>query len=134
MKQVSEQRSRTMRAVRSRDTGPELVVRKLVHALGYRFRLYRRDLPGCPDLVFPRLRKVVFVHGCFWHGHTCRRGSRMPKMNRDYWFRKIANNKMRSRRAVTALRKAGWSPLVLWECALGDESELKPKLAQFLAS
>src|SRR5512135_3152476 len=83
-------RRRTMQAVKSKDTRPELVVRRLAHRMGYRFRLHRKDLPGTPDLVFPRLHKVVFVHGCFWHGHECARGSRVPVHNRDYWTKKIA--------------------------------------------
>src|SRR5215467_11698981 len=102
MKPPSEARSRIMRAVKSRDTKPELIIRSLAHRMGYRFRLYRKDLPGCPDLVFPRLRKVVFVHGCFWHGHDCGRGARIPKANAEYWRSKIARNSARDAGHIAA--------------------------------
>ena len=88
----SEQRSRTMRAVRDRDTKPELAVRRLLHRMGYRYRLHWRDLPGKPDIVFGPRRKVIFVHGCFWHGHSCNRGNRLPKTNAEYWKAKIERN------------------------------------------
>jgi DNA mismatch endonuclease, patch repair protein len=101
-------RSRIMQAVKSNDTAPELRVRRLAHGMGYRFRLYRKDLPGKPDLVFPRLRKALFVHGCFWHGHDCTRGARVPVQNRKYWVEKIARNKERDARAQAALHALGW--------------------------
>ena len=96
----SEQRSRTMRAVKFRDTEPELTVRRLLHRMGYRFRLQRKDLPGKPDIVFGPRRKVIFVHGCFWHGHSCKRGSRMPKTNVEYWETKITRNVERHSRQI----------------------------------
>jgi DNA mismatch endonuclease (patch repair protein) len=121
-----------MRQVRSQHTKPELLVRSVAHRLGYRFRLYRRDLPGAPDLVFPARAKVVFVHGCFWHGHTCRRGARPPQTNAEYWREKIARNKQRDRRHQRELRCLGWSVLVLWECQLRDQHKLMAKLSRFL--
>lgn len=126
------QRSWIMRQVQSRNTKPELLVRSLAHRLGYRFRLYRRDLPGTPDLVFPARAKVIFVHGCFWHGHPCRRGARLPKTNAEYWQTKIARNEKRDRQHRRALRQLGWSTLVLWECQLRDQQKLAAKLSRFL--
>lgn len=121
-----------MRAVRSKDTAPELLVRRLAHRLGYRFRLHRGDLPGHPDLVFPGRRAVVFVHGCFWHGHDCARGARAPKANADYWTAKIGRNVARDEAAVAALQSSGWRVLVLWECQLKDSSALADRLQEFL--
>src|SRR6185295_15123269 len=105
-----------MRAVKSTDTAPEMIVRRLAHAMGYRFRLHRNDLPGKPDLVFPGRHKVIFVHGCFWHGHDCQRGARMPVRNRDYWTRKIARNRARDKNTPLSLQTLGWKSLVIWEC------------------
>lgn len=126
------QRSWIMRQVQSQNTKPELLVRSLAHRLGYRFRLYRRDLPGTPDLVFPARAKVIFVHGCFWHGHSCRRGARLPKTNAEYWQNKIRRNKKRDQQHRHALRQLGWSALVLWECQLRDQQKLAAKLSRFL--
>ena len=103
-----EDRARVMRAVKGKDTKPEMIVRRLAHALGYRFRLHRKDLPGKPDLVFPGRRKVIFVHGCFWHGHECARGSRQPKQNAEYWRNKIARNVERDADNLQALERLGW--------------------------
>lgn len=111
-----------MQAVRSEDTKPELLVHRLVHSLGYRYRLYRRDLPGKPDLVFPSRRKVIFVHGCFWHGHHCARGARMPKTNADYWKNKIERNVARDAATKSALETDDWRMLVLWECEIRDRA------------
>lgn len=111
-----EQRSRIMRLVRSKDTKPELAVRKLAHALGYRFRLHRKDLPGTPDLVFAGRGKIIFVHGCFWHQHSCRRGGRKPATRREYWLAKLNRNVARDKAAVRRLRKLGWSVMIVWEC------------------
>ena len=105
-----------MRAVKGKDTGPEMAVRRLVHGMGYRYRLHRTDLPGKPDLVFGPRRKVIFVHGCFWHGHACQRGDRIPKTNRDYWMKKVARNRERDQGHIAALRAARWQALVVWEC------------------
>lgn len=127
-----EVRRRTMQAVKSKDTAPELLVRSLAHRMGYRFRLHRKDLPGKPDLVFSGRRKAIFVHGCFWHGHDCARGARVPKSNRAYWMKKIARNKERDRAACAALMNLGWKYLIFWECALGNEKGLKAQIRKFL--
>ena len=136
VKETAESRSATMRAVRSTNTGPEWTVRRLVHSLGYRYRLHRKDLPGTPDLVFPGRRKVIFVHGCFWHGHSCRRGSRTPKTNTDYWQKKIGRNRERDLEHAEALRELGWQLLVVWECDLGKASRdtLVDRVQTFLES
>lgn len=134
MKETPEQRSRIMRAVKGADTAPEMTVRRLVHAMGYRFRLHRKDLPGKPDLVFPRLRKVIFVHGCFWHGHDCARGARAPKANAEYWRAKIQRNSARDADHIRALKKAGWRSSIIWECALREPKRVERRLAKFLRS
>jgi len=128
----SERRSAIMRCVKSVDTFPERKVRSLVHAMGFRFRLHRQDLPGKPDLVFPSRHKVVFVHGCFWHGHGCKRGARVPRANREYWECKIAANVARDSDHQVRLRSMDWTNLVVWECELRDLDELRRKLAAFL--
>jgi len=127
-----EVRRRTMQAVKSKDTAPELLVRSLAHRMGYRFRLHRKDLPGKPDLVFPGRHKAMFVHGCFWHGHDCARGARVPKSNRDYWTKKIARNQERDCATLAALKGSGWKVTVLWECQLSDQKRLCKRLNQFL--
>ncbi|HYD86527.1 MAG TPA: very short patch repair endonuclease [Vitreimonas sp.] len=131
----SDKRSAIMRAVKSRDTSPELAVRAAVRGLGYgrRYRLNGAQLPGKPDLVFTSLGKVVFVHGCFWHGHDCKRGARQPKDNASYWRAKIARNRARDAASLIALRADGWSALVVWECETRDNSALSRKLGAFLA-
>jgi DNA mismatch endonuclease, patch repair protein len=121
-----------MQAVKSKNTGPELAVRRIAHRMGYRFRLHRPDLPGKPDLVFPRLHKAIFVHGCFWHGHNCVRGARTPKTNREYWTKKIERNQERDRAALAALKGSGWKVTVLWECRIRDEQSLHRRLDHFL--
>ena len=126
-----EQRSRIMKSVRTKHTGPELVVRRLLHGLGCRYALHRRDLPGSPDIVMPTRGKIVFVHGCFWHGHKCRYG-RLPKSRPDYWLPKVLANRQRDRRNRTALTRAGWSVLVVWQCQTRTPDRLKPKLIAFL--
>ena len=128
----SEARSNIMRAVKSRDTTPEMKVRRLVHAMGKRYRLHRDDLPGKPDLTFTRLKKIIFVHGCFWHGHDCKRGARQPKDNAAYWKRKITSNKERDGKCRQALASMGWEVLVLWECELKDRESLQERLNEFL--
>jgi DNA mismatch endonuclease (patch repair protein) len=121
-----------MRAVKSENTKPELFVRYLLHNLGYRYRLYRKDLPGKPDLTFAGRRRVIFVHGCFWHGHDCKRGARIPKQNRDYWENKVIRNKRRDMMNLDALQQLSWRALVVWECELGDSAALRNKLVSFL--
>lgn len=113
-----EKRSEVMRAVKGKDTTPEVALRKALFALGYRYRLNVKNLPGKPDLVFPKHRTVIFVHGCFWHGHDCKRGARMPKSNVDYWRKKIAGNQARDKRNVAALEDLGWRVITVWECEL----------------
>jgi DNA mismatch endonuclease (patch repair protein) len=129
----SEARSAIMRAVKSRDTKPEMVVRSLAHRLGFRFRLHRRSLPGCPDLVFVARRKAIFVNGCFWHGHDCKRGARPPKANAPYWRAKIAANQSRDARVRAELAAAGWEAMTVWECETRDAEALGARLAAFLA-
>lgn len=121
-----------MRRIRKTDTKPEMVVRRLVHCMGYRYRLHRRDLPGTPDLVFPARRKVIFVHGCFWHQHDCTLGRKKPSANPDYWHPKLARNVERdgeNRRRLTAL---GWDVLVIWECETRASSGLPAVISRFL--
>lgn len=129
----SEIRSRTMRAVKSKNTAPEKAIRKLITSWGFRYRLNRKDLPGKPDLVFPKLKKVIFVHGCFWHGHSCKRGNRTPKNNRVYWQTKISKNKARDRQHCRALKRDGWDSFIVWECELKSDNALL-KLKNFLES
>jgi DNA mismatch endonuclease, patch repair protein len=134
MTKVDALRSKIMRAVRSKDTGPEVTVRQISHQLGYRFRLHRKDLPGTPDLVFPKYRKVIFVHGCFWHGHDCPRGSRSPKTNSGYWRDKIVRNRARDLNAVAKLGAMGWTVKVLWECEIQNQESLRSELSKFMKS
>ena len=126
------QRTKTMRAVKGKDTKPELRVRRMLHALGYRYRLHRRDLPGAPDLVFPGRKKVIFVHGCFWHGHDCKHGRNRPASNRSYWTPKLDRNVARDQSNQAKLRELGWAVMVLWECELADEAALKKRVVGFL--
>ena len=121
-----------MRAVKGRDTVPEMTVRRLTHGMGYRYRLHRKNLPGKPDLVFPTRRKVIFVHGCFWHQHHCPRGTRSPKSSRDYWIPKLKRNKQRDAENQSRLREMGWDVLVIWECEMKDRDTLKDRIAVFL--
>jgi DNA mismatch endonuclease (patch repair protein) len=121
-----------MRAVRSKDTKPEMVVRQMLHSLGFRYRLHRKDLPGKPDIVFPGKRKIVLVHGCFWHGHDCKRGARAPKENADYWRQKIARNRERDAAQLQKLDDLGWQVLIVWECELKKLPTLSDKIQQFL--
>jgi DNA mismatch endonuclease (patch repair protein) len=127
----AETRSWIMRQVKSKDTVPERTVRSIAHSMGYRFRLHRKDLPGNPDIVFPSRRKVVFVNGCFWHGHRCRR-AKLPESRRDYWQTKILRTKARDRNHVRLLRAHAWDPLVIWECELKDRDDLRRRIAKFL--
>lgn len=128
------QRSAAMSRIRGKDTKPELAVRRLAHTLGYRFRLHRRDLPGAPDLAFPGRRKVVFVHGCFWHRHRGCHFAYIPKSNAEFWSKKFAANLERDKRAISALRQQGWDPLILWECELSNVSRLERRLISHLDS
>jgi DNA mismatch endonuclease (patch repair protein) len=133
MTEDRETRGNIMRAVRSSDTKIELTVRRIVRSLGFPgYRLGRRDIPGTPDLAYIGRRKAIFVHGCFWHGHECPRGSRVPKANREYWERKISRNRERDARVMDALATKGWSALIVWECELRDPSLVSEKLKGFL--
>lgn len=131
---TKSKRREIMSRVRARDTAPELKVRSLIHGLGYRFRLHRRDLPGNPDIVLPRLNKIVFVHGCFWHGHArCSRAS-LPATNVAFWREKIEGNKKRDLRVRRQLRRLGWSVLIIWQCELREPEQVEQKLQLFLES
>ena len=127
-----EMRSRMMAGIRGKNTKPELTVRRLVHALGYRFRLHRRDFPGSPDLVLPRLRSVIFVHGCFWHRHPGCRFAYTPKSNAQFWLSKLTTNARRDAAALDALAARGWAAMVVWECETGDPQALSMRLRAFL--
>lgn len=127
-----DKRSAVMRRVKGRDTGPERTVRRLLTALGARYRLHRGDLPGKPDIVLPGRRLAIFVHGCFWHGHDCARGARIPKQNRDYWLAKVARNRARDAASAAALSAAGWRVETIWECELKDEAALTDRLSGLL--
>jgi len=121
-----------MARVKSRDTQPELLVRRLVFSMGYRYRLCDGNLPGRPDLVFRSRRKVIFVHGCFWHRHTCRRGRSTPKSRVDFWTKKFEANRKRDRKTKNLLLELGWTSLVIWECQIGDVEKLCRKIERFL--
>jgi DNA mismatch endonuclease (patch repair protein) len=129
-----QQRSENMRRVRSKGTKPEIEVRRLVHALGYRYRLHRKTLPGKPDLVFPSRRKIILVHGCFWHQHDdpgCK-AMLTPKSNVDFWSKKLAANVGRDAHQLQQLLSDGWRVLVVWECQIGNRRKLTRKITQFL--
>ena len=127
-----EKRSSVMRQVKGRNTSPELKVRRALTKLGARFRLHRKDLPGAPDIVLPGRKLAIFVHGCFWHGHDCARGSRVPKQNRDYWLGKVGRNRERDAASRGALATLGWRVETIWECDLKDAAALEARLAELL--
>jgi len=130
------ERSERMSRIRSKGTKPEMIVRRLVHGMGYRYRLHRRDLPGIPDLVFPRLKKVIFVHGCFWHRHPdpqCKL-ARLPKSRLDFWKPKLEANKRRDLENIDKLSDLGWTNLIVWECDIGNKEQLKNKITSFLGA
>lgn len=129
----SPQRSATMRAVKSRDTTPERAVRALLRAFAPGYRLHRKDVPGRPDVAYVGKRKAIFVHGCFWHGHDCARGARMPKANADYWRAKIARNMARDAANLDRLSQMGWRALTVWECELKEPETVSRRLKSFLA-
>jgi DNA mismatch endonuclease (patch repair protein) len=128
---TTEQRSACMRSVRGKNTMPEMVVRRLVHTMGYRYALHAKSLPGRPDLVFVSRRKIIFVHGCFWHKHNCRHGRISPVTNSDYWNDKRDRNAKRDRDHIKYLRKDGWNVLVIWECWTKDTESLRKRLETF---
>lgn len=125
-------RSKIMKSVGAKNTKPELAVRRYIHKLGFRFRLHRRDLPGTPDIVFPGRKKVIFVHGCFWHGHGCAYG-KLPRSRIGYWSEKIKRNQERDSQVLSKLHELGWEVLVVWQCETKDWEQLGPKLVAFLS-
>ena len=125
-------RSAVMARVKGRDTKPELLLRRLLTGLGARYRLHRKDLPGSPDVAMPGRRLAIFVHGCFWHGHDCARGARVPKANREYWLAKVARNQARDARNVADLTAAGWRVETVWECEMKDQGALRERLSKLL--
>lgn len=133
-KLTPERRSANMAQIRSKNTSPEMAVRRLVHAMGYRFRLHRKDLTGKPDLVFPGRRAVIFVHGCFWHQHSAEKclDGRKPKSNTGYWSAKLDRNVTRDAAAQQSLREAGWSIMTVWECETRNLEKLRGRLDEFL--
>lgn len=130
----SPELSARMRRIRKKDTKPEMVVRRLAHRMGYRYRLHRRDLPGTPDLVFPRLRKAIFVHGCFWHQHDCPLGAKKPSANPGYWLPKLARNVERDAETRAKLAAMGWEVLIIWECETRSPARLPSLIESFLGS
>lgn len=130
----ADQRRRCMSSIGAKDTSPELAVRKTVHAMGYRYRLHAGYLPGKPDLVFRRLSKVIFVHGCFWHRHDCKAGQSMPTTNTERWRTKLIDNVERYKRVLQELELLGWKLLVIWQCEIKSKSSLQAKLKDFLSS
>lgn len=124
-----EKRSEIMGRIRGKDTSPEVAVRSTLHSMGYRFRLHRKDLPGKPDIVLPKYRTIVFVHGCFWHGHDCRKGKSVPATNTDFWKAKIDGNICRDRKTGDKLKELGWQVLVIWECEVSNKEMLRERLA-----
>ena len=129
---TAEKRSAVMARVKGRDTKPELIVRRMLWRLGARYRLDRKDLPGRPDIVMPGRKLAVFVHGCFWHGHTCARGARVPKANRDYWTGKIGRNRARDIDTRAKLEALGWRVEVVWECELKEEASVEERAREWL--
>jgi DNA mismatch endonuclease (patch repair protein) len=129
-----ERRSEIMSRIRDKNTKPEVRVRRALHRMGFRFRLYRQDLPGKPDIVLPKWKTAILVHGCFWHGcRRCDRGTRVPKTNTDFWLAKIAENQKRDQRVKTTLRRAGWRVIVVWACETESASRLEIRLNRALA-
>ena len=127
------ERSRRMSLIRSKDTRPELIVRKALWAAGFRYRLHGKGLPGKPDLVFPGISTVVFVHGCFWHAHHCQKG-RLPGSNSSFWREKFLRNKARDARNVRRLRQVGWSVLTIWECSLSTARTREATIRRLLSA
>jgi DNA mismatch endonuclease, patch repair protein len=127
-----KERSQRMALVQGADTRPELLVRRLIHGMGYRYRLHAKELPGRPDIVFRKRRKVIFVNGCFWHRHQNCRLARLPKSRSEFWLPKLEGNRQRDAKNIAALKAAGWMVLVIWECELGDRQSLVERLKEFL--
>ncbi len=128
----ADKRSEIMRRIKSKDTKPEIIVRRLVHSLGFRYRLHSKKLPGNPDIVFPKTRKVIFVHGCFWHQHDGCKSSHIPKTRQEYWVPKLAQTVRRDRESQLKLRELGWDILVIWECGIRDIQRVTEVITKFL--
>ena len=131
-KLTKRQRYICMSHNKGKDTKPELIVRKLIYSLGYRYRLHRKDLPGCPDIVFGPREKVIFVNGCYWHRHNCKKGRSTPETRKDFWREKFQRTVERDRGNIKALKNGGWGVLVVWECQIKRQGQLVGKLKQFL--
>ena len=129
---VSEQRSRNMSAIKSKNTKPEIAVRKLLHSMGYRFRLHRKDLPGSPDIVLPKYKTVIFVHGCFWHRHQNCKYASNPKTRREFWEKKFKENIERDKKTQEKLKNLGWKTKIVWECEIKKQDKLIKKIEDFL--
>lgn len=127
-----EARSAHMARVKQKNTEPEMKVRRQLHALGYRFRLHRKDLPGSPDIVLPKLQLAIFVHGCFWHQHSGCKRAKVPATRNEWWERKLANNQRRDAKALVALEEIGWATAIIWECETSDITKLADRLRQIL--
>jgi DNA mismatch endonuclease, patch repair protein len=127
-----EQRRLNMSRIRGKDTKPEMIVRRLLHSMGFRYRLHRRELPGCPDLVFPARKKAIFVHGCYWHMHSCRYGQVAPATNAEFWAAKRKANVARDQRNQVKLADAGWTSITVWECETKDVAKIGVRLRKFL--
>ena len=130
--EVSEQRSRNMSAIKSKNTKPEITVRKLLHSMGYRFRLHKKDLPGSPDIVLPKYKTVIFVHGCFWHRHQNCKYASNPKTRREFWEKKFKENIERDKKTQEKLKNLGWKTKIVWECEIKKQDKLIKKLEDFL--
>jgi len=129
---TKKQRSYNMSRIHCKNTSPEMIVRSIVHRLGYRYSLHRSDLPGKPDLVLVKHKKIIFVHGCYWHRHNCRFGRVMPSTRRKFWQRKLDGNRGRDKKNISALKKLGWKVLVVWECQLKNQKKITNKIIHFL--
>lgn len=127
----STKRSSIMSHIQGKNTIPEILVRKLIFSMGYRYRLHRKDLPGCPDIVFPSRKKVIFIHGCFWHRHNCKKGS-LPDANKSFWQSKLEQNKIRDAENLAKLEKNGWKVLVIWQCQIKYTKALETAIKTFL--
>lgn len=128
------QRKFCMSQNKGKDTSPEISVRRLVYSLGFRYRLHRRDLPGCPDMVFPGKKKVIFINGCYWHRHNCKKGRSMPQTRKNFWQSKFKKTILRDKRNLKKLRLLGYKIIVIWECQIRNSEKLSAKLIKFLKS
>lgn len=129
---TKEKRSQIMSRISGKNTKPEIAVRSLLHRLGYRFRLHRKDLPGKPDIILPKHKKVIFVHGCFWHGHKDCSRSKRPSTNESFWRKKLDRNIKRDKENIDSLKQLGWQVLIIWTCEVKDGNKLKDKILSFL--